>query len=130
MNLNPPQQRGFALPGREETARPTSSFSNWMPLPGFLATEFRNHVVAMCAEFVGTFFFLLFAFAGTQAASIERQNADMPTLPQNSTLTQQLYISLCFGSSFAVTAWVFFRISGGLFNPAVRTLKHEKKYLI
>jgi aquaporin related protein len=33
---------------------------------------------------------------------------------------QQLqYIALSFGFSLAVTAWVFFRISGGLFNPAV-----------
>lgn len=33
---------------------------------------------------------------------------------------QQLqYIALCFGFSLAVNAWVFFRISGGLFNPAV-----------
>ena len=33
--------------------------------------------------------------------------------------TQLLYISLCFGFSLAVNAWVFFRISGDLFNPAV-----------
>ena len=30
-----------------------------------------------------------------------------------------LYISLCFGFSLAVNAWIFFRVSGGLFNPAV-----------
>lgn len=30
-----------------------------------------------------------------------------------------LYIALCFGFSLMVNAWVFFRISGGLFNPAV-----------
>jgi len=30
-----------------------------------------------------------------------------------------LYISLCFSFSLAVNAWVFFRVSGGLFNPAV-----------
>ena len=34
--------------------------------------------------------------------------------------SQLLYISLSFGFSLAVNAWVFFRISGGLFNPAVR----------
>lgn len=32
---------------------------------------------------------------------------------------QLLYIALSFGFSLAVNAWVFFRISGGLFNPAV-----------
>ena len=32
---------------------------------------------------------------------------------------QLLCIILCFGFSLAVNAWVFFRIRGGLFNPAV-----------
>lgn len=32
---------------------------------------------------------------------------------------QLQYIALSFGMSLAVNAWVFFRISGGLFNPAV-----------
>ena len=31
----------------------------------------------------------------------------------------RLYIALSFGFSLAVNAWIFFRISGGLFNPAV-----------
>lgn len=30
-----------------------------------------------------------------------------------------MYISLVFGLALMVNAWVFFRISGGLFNPAV-----------
>lgn len=30
-----------------------------------------------------------------------------------------LYISTCFGASLAATVWIFFRISGGMFNPAV-----------
>ena len=30
-----------------------------------------------------------------------------------------LYIALAFGFSLAVNAWIFFRVSGGLFNPAV-----------
>jgi aquaporin related protein len=30
-----------------------------------------------------------------------------------------LYIALSFGFSLCVNVWVFFRISGGLFNPAV-----------
>ena len=34
-------------------------------------------------------------------------------------IDQILFISLGFGFSLAVTAWVFYRISGGLFNPAV-----------
>lgn len=30
-----------------------------------------------------------------------------------------LYIALSFGFSLAVNVWIFFRVSGGLFNPAV-----------
>lgn len=30
-----------------------------------------------------------------------------------------LYIALSFGFSLAVNAWIFFRVTGGLFNPAV-----------
>jgi aquaporin related protein len=37
-------------------------------------------------------------------------------VPNASALT---YIALGFGFSLAVNAWVFFRVSGGLFNPAV-----------
>jgi glycerol uptake facilitator-like aquaporin len=36
------------------------------------------------------------------------------------TLTRcSLYRALSFGFSLAVNAWIFFRVSGGLFNPAV-----------
>lgn len=31
----------------------------------------------------------------------------------------QLYISFTFGFSLAINVWIFYRISGGLFNPAV-----------
>lgn len=34
-------------------------------------------------------------------------------------LISRLYIALSFGFSLAVNAWIFFRVSGGLFNPAV-----------
>ena len=66
--------------------------------------------------------FLFFAFAGTQVANIgsgetaENSTTGSTTGFNSATL---LYISLCFGFSLMVNAWVFFRISGGLFNPAV-----------
>lgn len=63
-------------------------------------------------EFVGTFLFLFFAYAGTHVA-----NSRAP--PSGLDASTLLYISLAFGFSLAVNAWVFFRISGGLFNPAV-----------
>lgn len=62
---------------------------------------------------MGTFLFLFFAFTATQVANnlLGVNPMDIETL---------MYISLAFGFSLAVNVWVFFRISGGLFNPAVR----------
>lgn len=31
-----------------------------------------------------------------------------------------MYISVAFGLALLVNAWIFYRVSGGLFNPAVR----------
>ena len=79
----------------------------------------QGHVVAMSGEFVGTTMFLFFAFGGTQIAN----TLTPPTEPN---LNQLLFISLSFGFSLAVTAWVFYRISGGLFNPAV----YARSYIV
>lgn len=75
--------------------------SRRVPLASMLPPTAKNHLVAMISEFVGTFMFLLFAFAGTNAvntaptASGDDLNADAAKL---------LYISLCFGMSLAVNA--------------------------
>ena len=73
----------------------------------------------MCGEFVGTVLFLYFALSGTQVANTIPSTGGT-TVAQTGSNPQQLqYVALCFGFSLAVNAWVFFRISGGLFNPAV-----------
>lgn len=93
-----------------------------------LTQKWRNELVAAAAEFVGTFMFLFFAFGGTQVANSAAVADNAATAGQDSSdnsLTQQpntsvlLYISLIFGFSLMVNVWVFFRVSGGLFNPAV-----------
>jgi aquaporin related protein len=68
----------------------------------------------------------VFAFGGTQVANTAAIYSDRATSgQQNNGLTQApntsvlLYISLIFGFSLMVCVWVFFRVSGGLFNPAV-----------
>jgi len=66
----------------------------------------------MFSEFIGTVMFLWFAFAGTQAAAQTSVDSEMD--PQ-----QLLFISLSFGLSLMVTVWAHYRVSGGLFNPAV-----------
>lgn len=91
----------------------------------FLPNRVRNELIAMIAEFGGTFMFLFFAFAGTQvanaAAAAQNQGATQTdnSLSQAPNTSNLLYISLAFGFSLTVNVWVFFRISGGLFNPAV-----------
>jgi aquaporin related protein len=81
----------------------------------------RTDFVAFLGELVGTTMFLYFAFAGTQVANIGSQNNQSSTTGQTTGFNPGvlLYISLVFGFSLTVNVWIFFRISGGLFNPAV-----------
>ncbi|KAK5048194.1 hypothetical protein LTR84_005864 [Exophiala bonariae] len=72
----------------------------------------RQHGLAMCSEFVGTTIFLWFAFAGAQTAAAT--GGGVAETPEQVMLT-----SLSFGFSLLVTVWAFYRVSGGLFNPAV-----------
>lgn len=90
-----------------------------MPFLNKIPDNLRNHFVAMSGEFVGTFLFLYFALSGTQVANSIPSSAGLTVEEAGSNPQQLQYISLCFGFSLAVNAWVFFRISGGLFNPAV-----------
>jgi aquaporin related protein len=96
------------------------------PMSAWMSNKWRNELVASIAEFAGTFMFLFFAFGGTQVANTAALYSDAATAgQQDGSLTQApntsvlLYISLIFGFSLMVTVWVFFRVSGGLFNPAV-----------
>ncbi|CAN8105178.1 unnamed protein product [Discula destructiva] len=88
----------------------------------FMDTNFKNHVVAAMGEFVGTTMFLFFAFTGTAVANIPAGTGSDGVATTGVTgfdITVQTYIALCFGFSLMVNVWVFYRISGGLFNPAV-----------
>ncbi|KAN0118436.1 Aquaporin-like protein [Russula decolorans] len=72
-------------------------------------TSLSHDVKAATFEFVGTTMFLLLAFGGVQASH------DV----QGSALEKTLYIATSFGLSLLVSAWFFFRATGGLFNPNV-----------
>lgn len=67
--------------------------------------------------------FLFFAFAGTAVASVPAGtggNSGATTdIPTGFSVNVQMYIALSFGFSLMVNVWIFYRISGGLFNPAV-----------
>ncbi|KAH8653843.1 aquaporin-like protein [Xylariales sp. PMI_506] len=88
-----------------------------VPWVGQLTVGVQNELVAMLAEFVGTFMFLLFAFGGTHAANVSLVNGAEALGPPDA--SRLLFIALSFGLSLAVNVWVFFRVSGGQFNPAV-----------
>lgn len=86
----------------------------------------KNHFVSMVGEYVGTTLFLLIALGATNVANIPTTSVTGATAEGEKGTTvaavntsSLLYIALAFGFSLAVNAWIFFRISGGLFNPAV-----------
>ncbi|CAJ2511626.1 Uu.00g072510.m01.CDS01 [Anthostomella pinea] len=119
MGSNTPQ-RGFR--GGSASGEPEQPMPVRLPWTMWMNSSAKNLFVAAVGEWVGTTMFLFFAFAGTQVA-----NAKSDT-PAESTTTNattgfdpvvMLYISTAFGFSLMVNVWVFFRISGGLFNPAV-----------
>ncbi|PQE18141.1 hypothetical protein CJF30_00009310 [Rutstroemia sp. NJR-2017a BBW] len=77
----------------------------------------RDYLVSAIGEFVGTYLFLFFAFAATQTAN--QPNGTVPPTANATNTSVLLYIALGFGASLAANVWVFFRVSGGQFNPAV-----------
>ncbi|KAH7394420.1 aquaporin-like protein [Pyrenochaeta sp. MPI-SDFR-AT-0127] len=94
-----------------------------LPWMIWMGSNAKNHFVAFVGEFVGTTMFLFFAFSGTQVANIGSSASpdDKTTTGGETGFSPQvlLYIALVFAFSLMVNVWVFFRISGGLFNPAV-----------
>ncbi|KXS95056.1 hypothetical protein AC578_3886 [Pseudocercospora eumusae] len=76
----------------------------------------RNHFVAATGEFVGTFMFLFFAYLGHSMSVATASDSGRTGGNSNSTI---IYISMSYGLSLLVTAWALYRVSGGLFNPAV-----------
>lgn len=79
-------------------------------------SDFKNHLVATFSEFVGTFLFLFFAFCVQQMAIAQADGTGANGSNSSQTV---IYISLGYGFSLLVTAWTMYRVSGGLFNPAI-----------
>ncbi|ORY19671.1 aquaporin-like protein [Clohesyomyces aquaticus] len=116
MNTNAPADNFVVLPGMKPsyTTDPTRPGERRLAGCGWLPNRVRVMLISMVGEFVGTYLFLFFAFAATQVANSYPSRAGKS--PDVGVL---LYIALAFGFSLAVNVWIFFRITGGLFNPAV-----------
>jgi aquaporin rerated protein, other eukaryote len=87
----------------------------------FVAMVFiPSHLMLMnqVGEYVGTTMFLFMAFGGTHIANLPGAavTTTSGTLIDTSNLT---FISISFGLALIVNIWLFFRISGALFNPAI-----------
>lgn len=87
-----------------------------------------NATIAVLGEFLGTTFFLFFALAGTQVAYAHLSPSAVflsgPAASSAKTTSivssgSMLYAALAVGFSLAVNAWVFFRVTSALFNPAI-----------
>lgn len=83
------------------------------PRPGLFAT-FGDDLQAAFLEFIGTTCFLGMAFGGVQAVSYQGATSEV-----SSQISKVLYISFCFGFSLIASAWLFYRVTGGLFNPNI-----------
>lgn len=77
----------------------------------------KTHLVAAIGEFVGTVIFLWFAFAAHQMVILQASDVAVRNLlAANQAI---IFIALAYGFSLLVTVWIFYRVTSGVFNPAV-----------
>ncbi|PHH92922.1 hypothetical protein CDD83_3412 [Cordyceps sp. RAO-2017] len=81
----------------------------------YIPSSARNALIVVIGEFCGTFMFLLISFIAAETAiTTNSTDATAPLAPFSI-----MYIAASFGMALAVNVWIFFRVSGGQFNPAV-----------
>ena len=113
-SLNMKPQQWFRKRSADgQTAPMYNSTHSQLPML-HLPDTVRNNFIAVVGEFVGTFLFLFFSFAGTQVSNTPKPAEGAAPNTQN-----LLYSALCFGFSLMVNVWAFYRVTGGLFNPSV-----------
>ncbi|CAE6467129.1 unnamed protein product, partial [Rhizoctonia solani] len=84
----------------------------------------RNDLYAAALELMGTILFLLVGLGGIQAAAYSSQaslGGASNSANRVQSIEQLLYISVSMGLSLLVSVWLFYRVTGGVFNPAVST---------
>lgn len=109
---------------RQDTKQRQIHTDQRLTVLNILPNRLRNHIVAGTGEAFGTASFLFLAFSGTQVANAAATASAQASGGGNSiasapNASSLMMIALSFGFSLAVNAWVFFRVSGGLFNPSV-----------
>lgn len=77
--------------------------------------SWRNDCKAAGLELIGTAFWLTIGLGGIQASTLENNTGAAPA----SNIQHVLYISTSMGLSLLISAWLFFRVTGGLFNPNI-----------
>jgi len=94
-------------------------------MASFLA-DWRNDLAAAGFEFIGTITFLLLGLGPIQSAGISKNQYPSsagvdagPTPPYS--IDQMMYASAGLGLGLVVAAWLFFRVTGALFNPNIST---------
>ncbi|KZT57731.1 aquaporin-like protein [Calocera cornea HHB12733] len=91
--------------------------------------DIRNDLLAAALEFVGTIVFLIIGLGGIQAAATSSSllaaasgtSSGAQSANAVASIEQLLYISASMGLGLLVAVWLFYRVTGGVFNPAVST---------
>ncbi|KZO98906.1 aquaporin-like protein [Calocera viscosa TUFC12733] len=91
--------------------------------------DLRSDLIAASLEFAGTIMFLIIGLGGIQAAATSSQLLSAESNPSTGlqstnavkSIDQLLYISTSMGLGLLVAVWLFYRVTGGVFNPAVST---------
>ncbi|KAF9532681.1 aquaporin-like protein [Crepidotus variabilis] len=76
---------------------------------GYFTDGIAGDIKAASLEFFGTATFIMLGLGGIQAGSIS----------DGSLVEKRMYWAASMGLSLLVSAWLFYRITGGLFNPNV-----------
>jgi len=91
-----------------------------------LFADWKNDLAAAGFEFCGTITFLLLGLGPIQSAGISKSlypasaGTDAGPTPPLS-IDQMMYASAGLGLGLLVAAWLFFRVTGALFNPNIST---------
>ncbi|OLN89996.1 Aquaporin-1-like protein 2 [Colletotrichum chlorophyti] len=76
----------------------------------------ERHLVAAMGEFIGTFLFLYFGYAGHLMVLEQASDTALDGSMSSQTI---IFAALAYTFALLVNVWAFYRVSGGLFNPAV-----------